>query len=206
MKSNGKSTLLGVALSVGMIGLSACDGSSIQSAAKGASKIMGVPVVVKTNNDDVCAYKQLMAIYADFEKLSKEDKKAFVQLAHNYKSIVINPSATLGHIAGEKTILRLYDEKGGLKAEKTVSDNLKNDGPEPATVLEKSEALSGTTQQSVDLSDRMIYAARDEQAYGAIKDAKSLDAVAASGGAKFESKVNDPLLWCGKLAGIRDLL
>ncbi|MBI3558182.1 MAG: hypothetical protein HY074_18100 [Deltaproteobacteria bacterium] len=193
-----------VALLAVSLGLSAC-GKDLKSVAKAASKELGVPVVINTDSTDICAEKQLSAMFEQYKDLSKDDQRSAKRLLHASKGINVNGTVNTAKWTGEATYLYL----GNSSTRKILTDKRKLDGTAPKTQIDKKEgdAITITTQGAVDDSNKTVYAVFDRSVYDMIdaEDSPVLKKALNTGAAVSRGKTYGPIIDCGTLANVHDL-
>lgn len=95
-------------------------GKDLEYFARRVSEELQMPVIIKTNADDLCARNQFKKLFKEYKKMSTLQKEALKnQIKSKYKSIFILPTQNVDRIAIERAYLHLtstecyYDYGGG---------------------------------------------------------------------------------------------
>jgi hypothetical protein len=184
---------------------------------KQLEKKTGIAVTVEKGGLDACAYEQVEKLVADYQALSKaERKKAKTALQARFKQIVIRRSVVSQFIRGEATTL-FYAERvcGGSSCwdkpvtSKRLAGNTIVDGTAPVTQLDRSnERLTLQAQASRDESLRKLYVTRSVDVYDQADSVTDEDFILSRqlGHIYLDREIAQPTEKCGKVLGLAEIL
>jgi hypothetical protein len=211
--------LVGVAM---LLTLCGCMDQDIGKMAKVAEKQLGVPVEVRTTNEDWCAKWELEKLAFQYRGLS-ESERALVKRAvqGSYKSVVIEASTAVGRVEGATYLMAIgfrgdcdqpgrdqtFCERRREVYTKQVGDTRKVVGKSPVLRVEKGDSLVIQAEEAGYAADAFHVFTEDWQLYDAITSLAQLKAYQQRGGYDLEVRKDPvPPSQCAPTVPLRDLL
>jgi hypothetical protein len=191
-----------------------------------ASKDLGVPVFLWAMEGDVCASRQLKALFNDYGSRSAAERAQLAdKFKGTYKALVILATKDLGDTTGELKMVQLLDRRH-VADTKIIVDTRNNASHQaPGVVVDKGDASSVEGRvvslrpfSSADKSDKQLYTTTDSASFGRLapQDAPA-DAGASADALNLQDAIDSGVVTlvpngftdadpCGKLATVSDLL
>lgn len=209
-------------LAMGTLG-SGCKQLNAEGMAGVATQDLGVPVFLWALDGDVCATRQLKALFEEFGKTNAAGRAALsARVKQTYNGIVVLATLAtkeLGDLTGELKVLQLQDGHRHVLNSKNLVDTRDNSAHQLAgTQVDKGDVssvegkvLSLRPNHSEDKSEKSLYVTTDSATFDAVgatgtPNALSLEDALSAGRVYQSAQVARDADPCGKLATLEDIL